>query len=252
MPDLPSGTVTFLFTDIEGSTAFWEGDRVAMARRRRAPSDALRAATERHGGRLFKIVGDAVQAAFPTAPDAVGRGPGCTAGHCCNESWPDQVGAPPVPDGPPYRRRDATGRGISLCRAERLSRLLAVCHGGRCSFPSHAGSCSGLSPLAPSPRDLENTRSVTSTAPTLFHSSIPIYLLTSPRSRTLATRPTTYPCNRPRLSAERSSCPGRRPAYPGRRAPIDHHRSRWGRKSRLGTSGRSPSPGGIPRWRLVC
>ena len=30
MPDLPSGTVTFLFTDIEGSTALWERDRVAM------------------------------------------------------------------------------------------------------------------------------------------------------------------------------------------------------------------------------
>ena len=31
MPDLPSGTVTFLFTDIEGSTALWERDRAAMA-----------------------------------------------------------------------------------------------------------------------------------------------------------------------------------------------------------------------------
>jgi class 3 adenylate cyclase len=30
MPDLPSGTVTFLFTDIEGSTALWERDRAAM------------------------------------------------------------------------------------------------------------------------------------------------------------------------------------------------------------------------------
>jgi hypothetical protein len=30
MPDLPSGTVTFLFTDIEGSTALWKRDRQAM------------------------------------------------------------------------------------------------------------------------------------------------------------------------------------------------------------------------------
>jgi class 3 adenylate cyclase len=31
MPDLPSGTVTFLFTDIEGSTERWERNRAAMA-----------------------------------------------------------------------------------------------------------------------------------------------------------------------------------------------------------------------------
>src|SRR5215207_3762288 len=31
MPDLPAGTVTFLFTDIEGSTALWERDRQAIA-----------------------------------------------------------------------------------------------------------------------------------------------------------------------------------------------------------------------------
>ena len=37
MPELPSGTVTFLFTDIEGSTALWERDRAAMADCGRAP-----------------------------------------------------------------------------------------------------------------------------------------------------------------------------------------------------------------------
>jgi class 3 adenylate cyclase len=30
MPDLPKGTVTFLFTDIEGCTALWERDRAMM------------------------------------------------------------------------------------------------------------------------------------------------------------------------------------------------------------------------------
>src|SRR3954470_8608253 len=71
MPHLPSGTVTFLFTDIEGSTALWEQDRPAMATAVARHLVILRVATQAHGGALFKVVGDAVQAAFPTAPDAV-------------------------------------------------------------------------------------------------------------------------------------------------------------------------------------
>jgi class 3 adenylate cyclase len=68
MPDLPSGTVTFLFTDIEGSPARWERDRQAMATAVARHLTLLRAVTEAHNGVLFKVVGDAVQAAFLTAP----------------------------------------------------------------------------------------------------------------------------------------------------------------------------------------
>ncbi|MGC4043181.1 MAG: tetratricopeptide repeat protein [Armatimonas sp.] len=68
---LPAGTVTFLFTDIEGSTKLWEAYpeemRVALARH-----DALmRHAIEIHKGHVFKTVGDAFCAAFPTAPEAL-------------------------------------------------------------------------------------------------------------------------------------------------------------------------------------
>src|SRR5829696_9329611 len=71
MTALPTGTVTFLFTDIEGSTKLWErnpeGMRVALTRH-----DAiLRESIERHGGYVFKTVGDAFCAAFPTAPQAL-------------------------------------------------------------------------------------------------------------------------------------------------------------------------------------
>jgi predicted ATPase/class 3 adenylate cyclase len=71
MPELPSGTVTFLFTDIEGSTALWERDRVAMHAAVERHVALFRTAIEAHNGVLFKVVGDAVQAAFPTAPKAV-------------------------------------------------------------------------------------------------------------------------------------------------------------------------------------
>src|SRR5829696_4251440 len=71
MPDLPSGTVTFLFTDIEAGTALWERDREAMAAAVERHHAIVRTAIETHQGVLFKFVGDGVQAAFPTAPDAV-------------------------------------------------------------------------------------------------------------------------------------------------------------------------------------
>ena len=71
MPDLPSGTVTFLFSDIEGSTALWERDQAAMALVIERHHTLLRTCIEGHRGVLFKVVGDAVHAAFPTAPDAI-------------------------------------------------------------------------------------------------------------------------------------------------------------------------------------
>ncbi len=71
MADLPSGTVTFLLTDIEGSTALWEREPEPM-RRAVARHDALlRQAIAAHHGQVFRSTGDGLCAAFATAPDAV-------------------------------------------------------------------------------------------------------------------------------------------------------------------------------------
>jgi class 3 adenylate cyclase len=68
---LPSGSVTFLFTDIAGSTRLWERDPVEM-RAAVARHDALlQTAVTAHGGYLYNHVGDAVQAAFPSAAAAL-------------------------------------------------------------------------------------------------------------------------------------------------------------------------------------
>jgi class 3 adenylate cyclase len=71
VPNPPTGTVTFLFTDIEGSTKLWERDssamRVALARH----DKILRETIEIQGGHVFKTVGDAFCAAFSTATDAL-------------------------------------------------------------------------------------------------------------------------------------------------------------------------------------
>src|SRR5437879_53653 len=67
----PSGIVTFLFTDIEGSTRRWESDREGMRRALAVHDDVLRAAIEAEGGWLFKHTGDGVCAAFASPRTAV-------------------------------------------------------------------------------------------------------------------------------------------------------------------------------------
>src|SRR5437764_1474674 len=68
---LPSGTVTFLFTDIEGSTARWERQPEAMAAALARHDALMRAAIREHGGHVFKTIGDAFCAAFTRAPEAI-------------------------------------------------------------------------------------------------------------------------------------------------------------------------------------
>jgi predicted ATPase/class 3 adenylate cyclase len=71
MPSLPSGTVTFLFSDVEGSTQLLErhpqATRMALARHH----DLFEEVVARHDGAIFETVGDAVYAAFSQPRDAV-------------------------------------------------------------------------------------------------------------------------------------------------------------------------------------
>jgi len=67
----PSGVVTFLFTDVEGSTRRWEADGEGMRAALAAHDDVLRSAIEAHGGFLFKHTGDGVCAAFASPGSAV-------------------------------------------------------------------------------------------------------------------------------------------------------------------------------------
>ncbi len=67
MSGLPSGTVTLLFTDVEGSTRLWDTERDAMAAALRRHDDILREAIEQVGGYVFKTVGDSFCAAFSAA-----------------------------------------------------------------------------------------------------------------------------------------------------------------------------------------
>jgi predicted ATPase/class 3 adenylate cyclase len=69
---LPTGTVTFLFTDVEGSTQLWERHHDAMRSALADHDTMLREVVETHRGTVFKTVGDAVCAAFLRPEDALG------------------------------------------------------------------------------------------------------------------------------------------------------------------------------------
>jgi class 3 adenylate cyclase len=88
MAELPSGTVTLLFTDIEGSTRLLQriGDDYAdvLDRHRRLLGEAF----ERHGGRIVDSAGDAFFVAFASAKDAAAAA-GDAQRALVAHDWPD-------------------------------------------------------------------------------------------------------------------------------------------------------------------
>src|SRR6185437_15004114 len=66
-----STTLTFLFTDIEGSTSKWEEQPEQMAQAVGRHDGLLREAVQGHGGRIVKTTGDGIYAAFETPVDGL-------------------------------------------------------------------------------------------------------------------------------------------------------------------------------------
>src|SRR5512135_3384248 len=71
MAELPTGTVTFLFTDIEGSTKVAQQYPAALSALLARHHAILHEAIEAHHGHVFQIIGDAFCAAFHTASDGL-------------------------------------------------------------------------------------------------------------------------------------------------------------------------------------
>ncbi len=71
-----TGTVTFLFTDLEGSTRLWEDFPDAMQAALARHDALLRDAILAHDGRIVKMRGDGVHAVFSRAHDALGAAAG--------------------------------------------------------------------------------------------------------------------------------------------------------------------------------
>ncbi len=127
--NLPGGTVTFLFTDIEGSTRLWEEYPEAMPAVLDRHNTLLRHAIEANNGVVFNTIGDGFCAAFATAPDALSATVEAQlALH--SEPWPEGVS---------LRVRIALHTGTAELSGgdylgpplNRVARLLAAGHGGQ-------------------------------------------------------------------------------------------------------------------------
>ena len=126
---IPSGTVTLLFTDIEGSTRLWEAEPEAMGVALRRHDAILRTAVQAAAGYVFKTVGDAFCAAFETAQLAAEAV--VTAQRALSaETWPTSR---------PIRVRMGLHTGVCEERegdyfgpvVNRTARLEAVAYGGQ-------------------------------------------------------------------------------------------------------------------------
>ena len=128
-PSLPSGTLTFLLTDIEGSTRLWQVAPDAMQAALARHDVILRQGIETHGGHVFKTAGDAFFAAFTTPWLALDAALAMQQALQA-EAWPPQS---------PIRVRMALHSGAAALRdgdyfgqpLNQVARLLSTAHGGQ-------------------------------------------------------------------------------------------------------------------------
>jgi class 3 adenylate cyclase len=83
----PSGVVTFLFADIEGSTRLWQQDEEAMRSALSRHDELLRTVVAEHDGVVFSSMGDGIAAALPSASRAV-KAALAAQGSLDAEAWP--------------------------------------------------------------------------------------------------------------------------------------------------------------------
>ena len=129
MPNKPSGTVTFLFSDIEASTVRWEKNAGLMKIAFSRQEAIMRETMKSYEGYVYKMVGDAFQVAFNTARDAV-HAAVADQQSLQSEPW-GEIG--------PIMIRMALHTGVVEERAQdyvgpvlnRVARLMSAGHGGQ-------------------------------------------------------------------------------------------------------------------------
>lgn len=130
MPDLPSGTVTFLFTDIESSTELWDHNPEVMRASLDRHHTILQEAIHQHNGYVFQIVGDAFCVAFSEPTEAV-EAAICAQRALNKETW-GETGPLRVRMGIHTGKGEVKGNEyLSNPTLNRVSRIMSASHGGQ-------------------------------------------------------------------------------------------------------------------------
>jgi len=140
----PSGTVSFLFSDIEGSTKRWEEQPDAMQDALRRHDALMRVAMSAHHGHVFKTIGDAFCVSFATAPAAVAAA--IDAQRAIEtEPW-SVVGGLQVRMAIHAGLADERDGDYFGTTVNRVARLMAIAHGGQILLSSAAAGLLGGAP----------------------------------------------------------------------------------------------------------
>src|SRR5579864_2857905 len=126
---LPTGTVTFLFSDIEGSTERWERHREAMRKSVQRHEQLVRSAIESNNGVVFKTIGDAFCSAFYNVADAVAAALSAQRALLAQD-WSD-IGGLKVRMAVHTGHTDERDGDYFGPAVNRVARLLAIGHGGQ-------------------------------------------------------------------------------------------------------------------------
>lgn len=137
MSALPSGTVTFLFTDIEGSTGLFQQHPDAMTAALARHNALLRDAIGAHRGHVFNVVGDGICSVFAQAGDAVAAA--LAAQRALHEERWHDVGTVRVRMGLHTGSAETrNGEYVSSLTLARTQRVAAAGHGGQMLLSSAA------------------------------------------------------------------------------------------------------------------
>ena len=135
MSALPTGTVTFLFTDIEGSTRLWQQHPEPMKQALLRHHALLQQSIESSNGYVFQIVGDAFCAAFHTAAEGVAAALAAQralAAEPWGETGPIRVRmALHTGTADLHAGEHKAGEYMSGLTLSHTARLLSVAHGGQ-------------------------------------------------------------------------------------------------------------------------